>query len=1328
MKEVLHNSSSFFGNGTHQSSRLLKALDPNYVRLEDRNMPTMLAFIADISQHVKYYNLENEEEGNWNNFYSSDISIVLASIISTDLEKITEKFNIIISNFYKNQNFDQRYKYFKELTDLLFEQAQKFNRWYADITKLNLQSSRFENTVEHEFHNVIVEKVRFPFQRFKSYIDAGVKDKIIDDKDLYDFKNFKKIWALDDVQEDNIYFGKDKLEKITSAMLQFRLLFRSIFNSLNYSVYHFEKFFVNSLKFKNDHHPNIGLLISFLKLFNHVQNDYNSISSRLLNFYYKKYLKLQPNGATPDEVFVNFTLKDRFDRHYLPKGSILNTSVIIDGVNVDFKTSDHLEITSAKIAALKTLYLSRIDDLDTSHYKLVSHIYSAPIANSKDGLGAKFENVYDEWPTFGEEQEYKPQGQNTMQTAELGFAIASPILELAEGRREVTLRLNFTRESTRIYKRLVYDVHEKVNASKEADEPMNTIEETFYNRVFNQIDTTRNFKIYLTGEKEWIEVDPSTITIRAVGDGNWLYDFSQNIEDCIDIMNTLEIKFSVSKAKPPIVPFDPDQYKDEYFDTDFPVMKVVLNDNKQPFSYSFLQSLIVQDVEMKVSVDQIRNFTVYDENYNIQTSRNLYPFGNNPGRNARCYIGVPEMFRKEVTNATFKFNWANMPDTVSQFKNRYSDYKESVHPSSLKIRFGAISDYEVITNFDDSLNFPFFPSTEGDLEIHDETDISESEFELNNYAFDNLDIYPDPYLPENNPLDENTKTGYFVMEIVEPRNAFSHNVYQNEVQEALNRNINNPKEQRKFPQEPVTPYARNLNISYQAEAKFNVTFGSKPLPEEYFYIHPFGIEKTYYDGSADKDGLLPKYEADGYLFIGLQDVNPPESISLYFELSSKKTKIQNVNTIPQIEWKYLSNNIWYTMDESKVLFDGTDGFTKSGIVRLQLPAALEDQNDILDYDLFWLAASLHGNTELVCHVIDLQPHAVKAHWVMNDEIIDRIREPLPPFSINRLQQSVVAIDTVRQGFESFGGKPKENDEEFFARVSERIRHKGRGVTHWDIERIVLEKFYEVQQTKVISYLSNPLEENHIETVEEYINVEKSKEDYNGVQHKEGVKVVVVPRKKVYFKNLTPKFSLHQLMQFEEQLAYLISPFTSVKMVNPQYEYVRIVCNVKFIENMNNGQTMERLVQDINHFISPWINDDKKEIVIGGSINENVIQNFIKGLDYVKFLTKFSIIHIIEEDGLYKLHDTAMETDIVSIIKARPWGVLLPDSEHEIEMVEYEEEEPPQQRVNTDEIIRFQDKVNILGEKKYIKIKNPILERAYTSTEETQKTYTVSIKL
>jgi len=204
--------------------------------------------------------------------------------------------------------------------------------------------------------------------------------------------------------------------------------------------------------------------------------------------------------------------------------------------------------------------------------------------------------------------------------------------------------------------------------------------------------------------------------------------------------------------------------------------------------------------------------------------------------------------------------------------------------------------------------------------------------------------------------------------------------------------------------------------------------------------------------------------------------------------------------------------------------------------------------------------------------------------------------------------------------------------------------------------------------------------------------------------------VVIPKKQKYIQNNTPKFSLNQLLRVQGYLSKLVSKFTKINVVNPLYEYVRVYGNVKFIENHNNGVTLGRLIDDIDNFISPWLKNDNELIQIGGTLNENVLQNFIKGIPYVKFFTKFSILHIVEEDGIFKLQDTAANVESISIIKTRPWGVLLPDTTHEIDMVEFEEEEEPHSKVNADEVIRFQNKVNILGENKYIKIKNPLKER------------------
>jgi hypothetical protein len=319
------------------------------------------------------------------------------------------------------------------------------------------------------------------------------------------------------------------------------------------------------------------------------------------------------------------------------------------------------------------------------------------------------------------------------------------------------------------------------------------------------------------------------------------------------------------------------------------------------------------------------------------------------------------------------------------------------------------------------------------------------------------------------------------------------------------------------------------------------------------------------------------------------------------------------------------------------------------------------------------------------------------------------------------------IKSVFQPFESFHGRRIESRLDYFARVSERLRHKHRAISHWDYERIVLESFSDVHQAKCLSSLSNPIED--LDAKEKvFINIEEEEEYIQGIRNKEGVLLVVVPKPSQYFHNKTPNFNLKMLKQIEAYLQSYASPFVTLKVRNPIYEYVRVIANVKFnsIENQS-GLYLQQLHKDIQKFITPWFFDEKIPISIGGYINENSIKDYIKTLPYVQFVTKFSMLHIIEEDGVFKVQDTAEEVEFVPIIQARPWGILIADEDHEIEIIHREEEEAPQRRVNSESVIRFQNRVNILGGQKYVKIKNPYMKRQKIS-EKSDTLYTINFKI
>ena len=1325
-KVVPRNGSSFFGFGVAQHNRAPKSLDPDFVKLDDRTLPELLAYSAELSKYIKYYNLKDVEDGTWEPFFLSDISVIIALIISTDLKSIDDQSNKIINTFYRSQQLKEKSEKFLELYNLSLTLVENFNTWHQQIVELNLDEKRFESQIEFELYNIIIDKVRPHFHRLSSFKHFGLKLKSLADLDKVSFEHLNTVWETDFHIEEEVFFGKTELEKITAGMLSLRLQYRFLFQALSFTVNHFKRFFNNSLKFKDNHNPDIALYISFLKVFSSVQQDYSNIAERLQAFYYRKILNLNPLLGESDHAHVMFTLADNIDRYTLPKGTQLTAGLNENSQEIVFETISPIEITKAEIKKIKTVYCSRLDDLDTSNYQLTSHIYSADVANSVDGLG-KFQEMKFSWPIFGEEQEYKASEESNMQLADIGWAFSSPVLHLKEGNRKVTIRLDFEKESTRIFKRLVYDIYLKVNSDRKANEPAKVLTEIFYDRIFNQVDKARNFKIFLTSSKQWFEVDPNTIFVKAVGDGDWVFDTELADEENMGILNALEISFTLPNAAPPVTGFKADVLGGLKFDTPDPIIKFLLNDKKQPYVYSFLQSLEVTKINIAVEVDRVRDLSVVDELEGVSENKNIFPFGTEPNRGTSCYIGNPELFRKHLTEVTFNLEWDRIPETVGDFLKHYEAYENPLNPAEVKIQFGAISNYEIEMEFDESLEFPLFTTTEGNPEIIDVTPLDTSTYLLDEDQLALLNILPNYDLPDNNPYSDNIETGYFVIELTEPRNALYNNIYQNEVQQALNKNVENPEELKKFPKPPVTPFIKSLELSYKAESEWNVKHGDGNKPEMIFHIHPFGQETVYAGGSAYNSNLLPKYNEDGYLFLGLENVKAPETISMYFELTSEDTSEQTLKTVPKITWMYLTENRWIPFDDSKVIFDTTYGFTESGIVRLQLPLSITKNNSILDNEYFWIGAKILGDVNKLCKAIDIHTNAVETRWVFDEKLNDRLHTKILPKSLRSLVHSVSEIKSIAQPYSSFGGRTPEDIKAFNTRVSELIRHKNRIITHWDIERIALEQYPSIFQAKALSYLSNPIDADN-EKEKKYVFADEGENEENhGINHKDGIKLVLIPKQIANEKRKTPKFSLHRLLSMQAGLAEVVPPFMNIQVVNPQYEYVRVVANVKFIDNFNNGQTLNRLFEDINAYIAPWLYKDSEDVKIGGSISENVLQNFIKGLEYVKFLTKFSLLHIVEEDGVFKLQDTAMEQDIVSIITARPWGVLLPDDLHEIDMVEFEEEELPQPRVNSDQIIRFQNKVNILGDKKYIKVKNQKFEdssRSYKTNSASN--FTISI--
>src|SRR5262249_1984085 len=149
-----------------------------------------------------------------------------------------------------------------------------------------------------------------------------------------------------------------------------------------------------------------------------------------------------------------------------------------------------------------------------------------------------------------------------------------------------------------------------------------------------------------------------------------------------------------------------------------------------------------------------------------------------------------------------------------------------------------------------------------------------------------------------------------------------------------------------------------------------------------------------------------------------------------------------------------------------------------------------------------------------------------------------LNKPLVKGSIAKLLAANPAIKKVDQPDDTFGGRLPELDGDYYLRVSELLRHKGRAIQKWDYERLVLEKFPQVFKVKCINHsfhLNAHLYDNDIPYAPGY------------------VMVALIPdlNKMKAGNSVEPKVPVSLLETAEQYLKKITSPFVRLRAVNPR---------------------------------------------------------------------------------------------------------------------------------------------------------------------------------
>jgi hypothetical protein len=403
-----------------------------------------------------------------------------------------------------------------------------------------------------------------------------------------------------------------------------------------------------------------------------------------------------------------------------------------------------------------------------------------------------------------------------------------------------------------------------------------------------------------------------------------------------------------------------------------------------------------------------------------------------------------------------------------------------------------------------------------------------------------------------------------------------------------------------IPNEPWTPIISNMSLDYMATATL----------EDIDLVHLYPFAGTYKDEEIKLEPtLFPTFCDEGTLFLGLENLVPGENLNILFELAEATSDSESEKE--EVQWHYLDNNMWKPLRKGFEVFDdATENLTTSGIIKFSLPENMTKDNSIMPKTLYWIKASVPQNSKAVSETTGILTQAIRVTFtndIANDKL--RLSAPLLAGSISKLNVADANIKSVQQPYDSFGGAVPEIEQQFYVRVSEQLRHKGRAIQKFDYERLVLEAFPQLFKVKCINHsfaLDAHLYKNDFPYAPGYI-----------------ILAVIPDLYKLKAGNaFEPKVPVSILEKIETYVRKRTSPFVRFRAMNPRYEKINFCLRANLLPGKDENYYKEQLKKDLKELLSAWTVGKYDKLTFGQCVYRSDIIRFLERSGYVDFITDF----------------------------------------------------------------------------------------------------------
>src|SRR2546423_1561444 len=182
---------------TTQSGRRRAALEPGYVKIDERSFPELLAIAPRFAKYVRYVDLDDAPDGDWSDFFRADIAMVLAAMMTFDAEARAAQFRRLRLGVREEASDARKLDLLKQLFGAIVALPREVDGWLSSVESLEATPAGaslrrlLTSTIRHELRELL--------EQLRAYGAATAQSSALGHSIEMDCHHLHHAWGVGDV-------------------------------------------------------------------------------------------------------------------------------------------------------------------------------------------------------------------------------------------------------------------------------------------------------------------------------------------------------------------------------------------------------------------------------------------------------------------------------------------------------------------------------------------------------------------------------------------------------------------------------------------------------------------------------------------------------------------------------------------------------------------------------------------------------------------------------------------------------------------------------------------------------------------------------------------------------------------------------------------------------------------------------------------------------------------------------------------------------------------------------------------------------------------------